>query len=331
MTGCGFLLSGNNACINVFLYKSQALNSDNSEKTYRGTINSWFQGVVFSIQGRGTMAENYWTLLGIEPTKDVEAIKNAYTSVVHGIDPKSDPQKFRALRKAYNEAIVFSRSDQPVPQPGEADDAGDKEPGQAAKPVKDGVVDINMMIDDSVIVNAEADRIMNAIAAFREKNNLTESKNLINMPYNTKGALVKKLFGMYKELAEKTNDTSVWNVFFGEPLAKEFDELNPFREWMLYQFKTDSPHREKIAQILEKHKLASGSSPEELVKPPVVYENKRTPDQKMFLLECIVFALLALSFLFVAIVGAIKVETFIIALACTAVGFVGLLYIRNLK
>jgi len=270
------------------------------------------------------MAESCWTLLGIEPTKDVGAIKNAYTSVVHEIDPRTDPQKFRALRKAYNEAVDFSRSDLPLPQAGGNDNtAGQPQAFEETDPVK--------MIDNAVVKNPEADRIMNAIASFREENDLTEAKNLINMPYNKKGILVKKLFALYKELAEKTDDTSIWNVFFSEPLTKEFDELNPFREWIIYQFKPDSPHRTKIVEILEKHKLASGSSPEALVKPPVEFKNRLSTDEKMLIAECVVFALLALAFLFVAIVGAISVEVFIVALACTGIGFVGLLYIRKLK
>ena len=275
------------------------------------------------------MAESCWKLLGIKPTKDVGAIKNAYTSVVHEIDPRTDPQKFRALRKAYNEAVDFSRSDLPIPQSGEEENAVDSQSKSFVNAVVE--TDPDKLIDEAVKSNPEADRIMNAIASFREENGLTEAKNLINIPYNKKGILVKKLFALYKELAEKTDDTSIWNVFFSEPLTKEFDELNPFREWIIYQFKPDSPHRTKIVEILEKHKLASGSSIEDLVKPPVVTKNKLSADEKMLILECVVFALLALAFLFVAIVGAISVELFIVALACTGIGFVGLLYIRKLK
>lgn len=46
-----------------------------------------------------------WTVLGIKKTKDKTAIKNAYRGLLVSVNPEDNPEGFKALRQAYEEAI----------------------------------------------------------------------------------------------------------------------------------------------------------------------------------------------------------------------------------
>ena len=50
-----------------------------------------------------------WRRLGIEPTKEVAAIRSAYAAALKSIDPDSDPAAFEALRKAREQALAYAR------------------------------------------------------------------------------------------------------------------------------------------------------------------------------------------------------------------------------
>ncbi|ESO50628.1 DnaJ domain-containing protein, partial [Salmonella enterica subsp. enterica serovar Newport str. VA_R100506907] len=42
-----------------------------------------------------------WEILGIEPTTDLECIRQAYLALLPSFHPESDPQGFKRLRQAY--------------------------------------------------------------------------------------------------------------------------------------------------------------------------------------------------------------------------------------
>ena len=46
-----------------------------------------------------------WTILGIEKTKDKTAIKNAYREQLVSVNPEDNPEGFKALRQAYEDAM----------------------------------------------------------------------------------------------------------------------------------------------------------------------------------------------------------------------------------
>jgi hypothetical protein len=56
-----------------------------------------------------------WRRLGIEPTKEVAAIRSAYAAVLKSIDPDADPAGFEALRKAREQALAWARSADAAP------------------------------------------------------------------------------------------------------------------------------------------------------------------------------------------------------------------------
>jgi len=56
-----------------------------------------------------------WRGLGIEPTREVAAIRSAYAAALKRIDPDADPAAFEALRKAREQALVYARSNADAP------------------------------------------------------------------------------------------------------------------------------------------------------------------------------------------------------------------------
>lgn len=51
-----------------------------------------------------------WEILGIEPTTDLECIRQAYLALLPSFHPESDPQGFKRLRQAYEEAQLWAAS-----------------------------------------------------------------------------------------------------------------------------------------------------------------------------------------------------------------------------
>ena len=49
-----------------------------------------------------------WTILGIEQTKDLEAIKAAYRERLKMTNPEDNPEGFKELRSAYEEALAYA-------------------------------------------------------------------------------------------------------------------------------------------------------------------------------------------------------------------------------
>ena len=63
--------------------------------------------------------EEIFSILGIEPTKDEKAIKNAYRVQLVHTNPEDDPEGFKKLRTAYEEACTYARSqdeEQEIPE-----------------------------------------------------------------------------------------------------------------------------------------------------------------------------------------------------------------------
>lgn len=58
---------------------------------------------------------NYWSVLGLEPTQDVSAIKRAYARKSRECHPEEDPEGFLRLREAYQAALDCARQDGAAP------------------------------------------------------------------------------------------------------------------------------------------------------------------------------------------------------------------------
>ncbi|MBO8134571.1 J domain-containing protein [Dickeya fangzhongdai] len=50
-----------------------------------------------------------WQLLGIEPTQDMDAIRQAYRQTLPQFHPETDPEGFKRLRQAYDAACRLAQ------------------------------------------------------------------------------------------------------------------------------------------------------------------------------------------------------------------------------
>ncbi len=57
-----------------------------------------------------------WTILGIQPTKDKKEITTAYRAMLKYANPEDDPEKFKALRAAYEEALALAAKKEEEPE-----------------------------------------------------------------------------------------------------------------------------------------------------------------------------------------------------------------------
>ena len=60
-----------------------------------------------------------WKCLGIEPTKDLKAIKKAYANMSKKYHPEEHPEEFKLIQKAYKEAVRFAKGEQEEIEPEE--------------------------------------------------------------------------------------------------------------------------------------------------------------------------------------------------------------------
>lgn len=51
----------------------------------------------------------FWEILGIEPTKEEERIRDAYRAKLPHVNPEDDQEGFKELRRAYEEALAYAR------------------------------------------------------------------------------------------------------------------------------------------------------------------------------------------------------------------------------
>ncbi len=50
---------------------------------------------------------DFFNTLGIEATKEEKKIKKAYRARLHAVNPEDDPDGFKRLREAYEEALKY--------------------------------------------------------------------------------------------------------------------------------------------------------------------------------------------------------------------------------
>lgn len=60
---------------------------------------------------------NIWRILGLEPTRDLAAIRRAYAAAAKKYHPEEQPEEFRTVRKAYEQALAYARSAPRGPAP----------------------------------------------------------------------------------------------------------------------------------------------------------------------------------------------------------------------
>lgn len=60
-----------------------------------------------------------WSMLGIEPTREIAAIRKAYAQAARKYHPEEQPEEFQRLHAAYEKALEYARTAPPPPPAGE--------------------------------------------------------------------------------------------------------------------------------------------------------------------------------------------------------------------
>ena len=192
-----------------------------------------------------------WKILNIEPTNDVVAIKKAYTSLAHNINPEDEPEKFHELHEAYKMALFLARNGNGTAESEEISGNDIQQETDDSKTFSE--FDFSFVEQEHLPDNSIPETIIEDIIEFRESNNLTSRAELNKLSHQFKFELWVHLFAMYRALAYSTNDTSVWQTFFDEPLTRYAMGYSNFRKWLLMQFESDSPHLEAVKKVVLEH------------------------------------------------------------------------------
>lgn len=241
------------------------------------------------------MAGNIWKILGIKPTGDIVAIKRAYSSLAHKINPEDEPEKFRELHEAYRAALqsaknqgLFIADFQPEAEAGGSSDISgntsedsseivfpDLEEIKATQPeiirtsaavqdqeieeTDDNTFDFSSLAPEEIQDNT-INNIIDDIVDFRERNKLTSVSEVKDITEMIQLHLARVLFGKYHALAQFTGDQNVWLSFLDEPLIKSCNTNSSFREWLKNQFDEDTLKELKIDEICEEQNKALRST-----------------------------------------------------------------------
>lgn len=81
-----------------------------------------------------------WSVLGLEPTKDENTLKNRYHELLREVNPEDDPEGFKRLREAYETAMELARKPEELSE-------GDEKPKDEIDLWLDKVNDIYWYVD----------------------------------------------------------------------------------------------------------------------------------------------------------------------------------------
>ena len=176
----------------------------------------------------------FWKTLGIEPTKDKTEIKRAFTKLAHETNPEDDPEAYSKLHEAYRAALNYASGKTVIAE--SVPDAGEKTEGFDFTPVNDDARPLVMDIDD----------LTNAIYSFKKAIGIYSYSDLFNKPEKDLKDAAVVLFRYYSALAVKTDDISIWDKFFSEPVISILMKDSDFRYSLIDGFPEGDPNRNAI-------------------------------------------------------------------------------------
>lgn len=218
------------------------------------------------------MASDIWKILGIEPTKDVIAIKRAYTALAHKINPEDEPDKFRELHDAYKAALNYAKGGAGIfithipRQPGtgapvETKKTPEFEFSAVSETASEKTVEPDetpgdkfdfSTLDTDEIDNSEISNIIDSIVNFRERNRLTTYSEVVGIPLRIRITLAQTLFSKYQLLVRFSNDITIWNSYIEEPLIRNCLTYSDFREWLLETLDENTVEQLNLREIVSK-------------------------------------------------------------------------------
>ena len=237
-----------------------------------------------------------WKILNIEPTSDANEIKRAYASIAHTINPEVEPDRYREVHDAYREALSLARI---AERNNGLSQVSDQQQTNTPSEVN-SEFDFSEIADDYLPENNLAETIIEDIISFRESNNLDSKNGLKKLSFAMKEELSFSLFYMYLKLADVTDDLTVWQSFFDEPLIQYSMEFGKFRNAILNSVDPDSPHREKISGFIDDY-LKKNSKPDPYVENAMNASARSDKKRKAKVIILLSIAGLLMTVMFVCI------------------------------
>ena len=235
----------------------------------------------------------FWSVLGIEPTDDIRAIKRAYAALAHKISPEDEPEKFRKIHDAYKNALFYAEHKKDLLIDEDDDISKIRKTGKSDESGKSGVsgiidepdtgFDFSSLDLDSIKSESAADAIIDDIVAFREDNRLTSKEAVHDLPHDLAMHLSEKMFYMYEALADAANDSEVWDSFMEEPLIKYSLNFSLFRKWIIENLEEDCSYKDKLVQAFGKYEdTANNEEIIEISEDELKDEHKRNRVNNFF-------------------------------------------------
>ena len=235
----------------------------------------------------------FWSVLGIEPTDDIRAIKRAYAALAHKISPEDEPEKFRKIHDAYKNALFYAEHKKDLLIDEDDDISEIRKTGKSDESGKSGVsgiidepdtgFDFSSLDLDSIKSESAADAIIDDIVAFREDNRLTSKEAVHDLPHDLAMHLSEKMFYMYEALADAANDSEVWDSFMEEPLIKYSLNFSLFRKWIIENLEEDCSYKDKLVQAFRKYEdTANNEEIIEISEAELKDEHKRNRVNNFF-------------------------------------------------
>ena len=98
------------------------------------------------------------------------------------------------------------------------------------------------------------------IISFRESNNLSSRGDLKMLSHPMKEAMSMQMLAMYRILAYTTDDVTVWDSFFNEPLIRYCLDYKEFRDTVLHELGENPSHLEAVKKLMSEHEEVPSSS-----------------------------------------------------------------------
>ena len=186
----------------------------------------------------------FFEILGIEPTKDKTAIKQAYSKLAHDTNPEDDPDGYAKLHEAYRAALDYA-SDKVVPYEfiDEIEEPDECEESEKPK------FDFSSVRPDNPALALEIGEITIQIEKLKNESKTNSFADLFKRSDIELCEIAVELFKLYSALAVKEDDMFVWDVFFEEPLIKVIIKESKFRTYIIDSFLEGDLNR----QIIERH------------------------------------------------------------------------------
>ena len=186
----------------------------------------------------------FFEILGIEPTKDKTAIKQAYSKLAHDTNPEDDPDGYAKLHEAYRAALDYA-SDKVVPYAfvEEIEDPDEQEESEKPK------FDFSSVRPDNPALALEIGEILIQIEKLKNESKTNSFADLFKRSDIELCETAVELFKLYSALVVKEDDMFMWDVFFEEPLIKVIIKEQKFRSFIMDGF----PEGDTNRQIIERH------------------------------------------------------------------------------